>query len=64
MPKIVTPASRRADARAHAKKARAAAQTVGQLLDREDFDPEAILEAAKTIEAAGCYIRRANAAGF
>ena len=57
MPKIVTPATLKADSLSHADRAKAASTAAEAAI--KSGDHEAAIAAAKTLEAAGCYIRRA-----
>jgi hypothetical protein len=57
MPKIVTPQTLKLDSDAHARRARQAATDARKAIEADDYP--AAIEAAKTLEAAGCYIRRA-----
>lgn len=60
MPKQVTPESKRRDTRDHASAAAIAAREVAAMLDgRKPMDAAALVAHAKTLERAGCYVRRA-----
>lgn len=65
----MTPAAAQANAKFHADQSAAAAETVAAILSGTWTGPDnkraaALHDAAKVLEAAGCYIRRQNAKGL